>query len=97
MKKKFNIDDALDKIASTSPKILKCSHLMANLIKQKSGELTDLGILAFLSRLTIEPSDKIPSHIIFLCDEKGKELRMINLSEKKAFRQMGARKERKIH
>ena len=96
MPKKFNIDDKLDEIARTRPSVLKCSHSTANLIRKRSGELTDLGVLAFLSRLTIQPSDKIPNHLIFLCDAKGSELRMINLTERKAYRQMGVKREKKF-
>ena len=82
-KKEINIDKEIERLKTQKPAILKCSYNMARRIKKEAptASLFDPTISTFLKRLKITPSDRIPDHIIFLCDEKGDTLRMVNLRE----------------
>lgn len=83
-KKEANIDKEIERLKTQKPAILKCSYLIAKKIK-KEGPMASLMnpmIHDFLKGLKIKPSDRIPDHIIFLCDEKGETLRMVNLRER---------------
>ena len=83
-KKINNIDKEIKRLKTQKPTILKCSYNMARRIKKESptASLFDPTIPTFLKNIKITPSDRIPDHIIFLCDEKGDTLRMVNLREK---------------
>jgi len=80
----LNIDKEIKRLKTQRPAILKCSFSMARRIKKESpmASLFDPTISTFLKNLKITPSDRIPDHIIFLCDEKGDTLRMVNLRER---------------
>jgi len=82
---KTDIDKEIKRLKTQKPAIMKCSHNFARRIKKESpmASLFDPTISTFLKRLKIIPSDQIPDHIIFLCDEKGDTLRMVNLRERK--------------
>lgn len=81
MDKKIDPLEEIERRKTTQPSILKCSYKMARKIRSESPHLRDLNILTYLSKLNIKPSDRIPDHIVFLCDERGATLRMINLAE----------------
>lgn len=86
MKPKTDIDKEIERLKTQKPAILKCSYLLAKKIK-KEGPMASLlnpMVHDFLKGLKIIPSDRIPNHIIFLCDEKGDTLRMVNLREREA-------------
>lgn len=83
MPKKLDIDKELEYIKTKQPSILKCSYNMARRIRARASELRDLNVLTFLSKLRIIPSDRIPDHIVFFCDENERVLRMLNLAEQK--------------
>lgn len=84
MKPKTDINKEIERLKTQRPAILKCSYNMARRIKKESptASLFDPTISTFLKNIKIKPSDQIPDHIIFLCDEKGDTLRMVNLQER---------------
>jgi len=79
-----DINNELDRIEKQRPEVLKCSFNMAKKIRKASSKTMNFSILNQLKKLTIIPSDRIPDHIIFLCDKRGSVLKMINLTEIKA-------------
>jgi len=87
-KKIIDIDNELDRIAKQRPEALKCSFNMAQKIRKASSRTLDSRMLNKLKGLTILPSDRIPDHIIFLCDKHGSVLKMINLTETKAIKRI---------
>ena len=80
-KKDIDIDDVLSKIKTATPAVLKCSYNFARKLKRKTHRMINPQISLYLSGLKIQPSDRIPDHIVFLCDKKGNTLRMINLTQ----------------
>jgi len=83
-KKINNIDKEIERLRSQKPAILKCSHNLARRIKkEKRTTLINPLVKEFLRDLKIIPSDRIPDHIIFLCDKKGDTLRMVNIQERR--------------
>jgi len=83
-KKIDNIDKEIKRLKTQKPAILKCSYNIAKQIKKEAptASLFNPMLSTFLKGLKIIPSDRIPDHIIFLCDEKGDTLRMVNLQER---------------
>ena len=81
---KTDIDKEIERLKTQKPAILKCSRFLAKKIKKEApmASFLDPMVHAFLKGLKIIPSDRIPDHIIFLCDEKGDTLRMVNLQER---------------
>jgi len=76
----IDITDIKESLKAAKPAILKCSYNFARKIKKEKHRITDPRISRFLSTLQIKPTDKIPSHLIFLCDKHGNTIRMINLT-----------------
>lgn len=81
-KKEIDIEDELERLRTLQPSILKCSINFARKLKKERHSITDPQIRECLHQLTIKPTDRIPDHIVFLCDERGNTLRMINLTSK---------------
>jgi len=89
MKKEIDIEDELERLRTIQPSILKCSYNFARKLKKERRSITDPQVSQYLSTLTIKPTDSIPDHIIFLCDERGNTLRMINLTTQPKEKPMG--------
>ena len=80
-KKSIDIQDEIDRLKTVKPAILKCSYSMSRKIKKRKNMLTmlDPSLAELIYSLTIKPTSGIPDHLVFLCDERGNTLRMINL------------------
>ena len=80
MKKSIDIQDEIEKIQAAKPVILKCSYGFARMLKKQRSSLVDPTIRDQLNQLTIKPIGNIPNYIIFLCDARGRTIKMINLT-----------------
>jgi len=83
-KKSIDIQDELERLQTAKPSILKCSYKMARMIKKRKQLLINLDptLAELIISIAIRPIGGIPDHLIFLCDELGNTLRMINLTAK---------------
>ena len=81
-KKSIDIQDELKKLQTATPSILKCSYKMARLIKKRKQLLINLDptLAELILSIAIRPTGGIPDHLVFLCDERGNTLRMLNLT-----------------
>ena len=81
-KKSIDIQDELERLNKTKPSILKCSYKMARKIKTRKQLLITLdpSLAELILSIAIKPIGGIPDHLVFLCDERGNTLRMINLT-----------------
>lgn len=83
-KKSIDIQGEIEKRQATKPVLLKCSYAMSRKIKKRKHMLTmlDPSLAELILSIAVKPTGGIPDHIIFLCDERGNTLRMINLTAK---------------
>ena len=81
-KKSIDFQDELDRLKTAKPSILKCSYKMARQIKKRKQLLINLDptLTELILSVAIRPTGGIPDHLVFLCDEHGNTLRMINLT-----------------
>jgi len=77
-KKDEQAEEAMKRMAEVKPSILKCSFNTGRKIK-KQAPGAPFNVQSDLASMKIVMDDKIPDHIIFLCDKKGDILRMANL------------------
>jgi hypothetical protein len=84
MKKSIDIQDELNRLKTIKPAILKCSYSMSRKIKKRKGLLAmlDPTLAQFIYSIAIKPIGGIPDHLVFLCDERGRTIKMINLTAK---------------
>lgn len=83
-KKSIDIQDEIEKRQAAKPVVLKCSYSMSRKIKKRKGLLAmlDPTLAEFIYSIAIKPIGGIPDHLIFLCDERGRTIKMINLTAK---------------
>lgn len=83
-KKDIDIQDELERLKTVKPSILKCSYAMSRKIKKRKELLITLdpSLADLILSIAIKPTGGIPDHLVFLCDERGNTLRMINLTDK---------------
>lgn len=83
-KKSIDIQDEIEKRQAAKPSILKCSYAMSRKIKKRKQLLISLDptLADLILSIAIKPTGGIPDHIVFLCDEHGHTIKMINLTAK---------------
>ena len=83
-KKDIDIEKEMERLKTAKPSILRCSYAMSRKIKKRKRLLAmlDPTLAEFVYSIAIKPVGGIPDHIVFLCDDRGRTIKMINLTLK---------------